>query len=121
MKIVIRHSTSRRPGGAYYIRFEPPSNFGDRIRVIPQSFGINIDAFISIDDDRARDAIRLLAQAGLIAGETGAAGLGGLLELLTRSENARHRKKLAIDDRTRVLLVITEGATDPQAWSNVVG
>jgi len=80
-----------------------------------------IDAFISIDDDRAREAMRALAQAGVIAGETGAAGLGGLLELLTGSENARHRKKLAIDDRTRVLLFITEGATDPQAWRNTVG
>jgi diaminopropionate ammonia-lyase len=83
------------------------------------SAGIN--AFISIDDDRAREAIRALARTGIVAGETGAAGLGGLLELLTGPESAQHRKELQINDSSRVLLFITEGATDPQAFADIVG
>ena len=34
----------RRPGGSYYIRFEPPSNCGKRIRVVHRSLRTNIIA-----------------------------------------------------------------------------
>jgi integrase len=34
----------RRPGGPYYIRFEPPSNLGTRIRVVHRSLRTNIIA-----------------------------------------------------------------------------
>ena len=49
-----------------------------------------IDAFIAIPDERAREAMRALARAGIVAGETGAAGLAGLIELLTGPE--KHAK-----------------------------
>ena len=47
-----------------------------------------IDAFIAIPDERAREAMRALASEGIVAGETGAAGLAGLIELLTGAENS---------------------------------
>ena len=34
----------RRPGGPYYIRFEPPSNSGTRIRVVHRSLRTNVIA-----------------------------------------------------------------------------
>jgi diaminopropionate ammonia-lyase len=80
-----------------------------------------VDAFISIDDEPAREAMRALARAGVVAGETGAAGLGGLLELLTGPSSDQHREDLHVDETTRVLLFITEGATDPQAYTNIIG
>ena len=80
-----------------------------------------VDAFISIDDERAREAMRALARSGIVAGETGAAGLGGLLELLTGPGSNQHRKDLHVDETTRVLLFITEGATDPQGYANIIG
>ncbi|HEX5547181.1 MAG TPA: diaminopropionate ammonia-lyase, partial [Ktedonobacterales bacterium] len=38
-----------------------------------------IDVFVAIDDEWAREAMRALASAGVVSGETGAAGLAGLL------------------------------------------
>lgn len=80
-----------------------------------------IDAFIAIPDERAREAMRLLAGCGVVAGETGAAGLAGLLELLTGPESASRRTALHVSDSTRVLLFVTEGATDPQAYARITG
>jgi diaminopropionate ammonia-lyase len=80
-----------------------------------------IDAFIAIPDERAREAMRALARIGIVAGETGAAGLAGLIELLTGSQNARYRKALEIDGNTRALILVTEGATDPEGYKRCLG
>jgi diaminopropionate ammonia-lyase len=71
-----------------------------------------IDAFVAIDDDRAREAMRLLAAAGIVSGESGAAGLGGLLEF---------GGQLGLTPESTVLLVSTEGATDPVGYREIVG
>jgi diaminopropionate ammonia-lyase len=60
-----------------------------------------IEAFAAIGDARAHEAVRLLAADGITAGESGAAGLAGLLAF-------RERLRLP---RT-VLVVNTEGRTD---------
>ena len=80
-----------------------------------------VDLFVAVDDERAREAMRLLAKAGVVAGETGAAGLAGLLELLRGPNQADIRKRLEITNTTRILLFITEGATDPDAYAQIVG
>lgn len=80
-----------------------------------------IDTFIAIPDERAREAMRALAAIGITAGETGAAGLAGLLELLCGQDNLQHRANLKVNESTRVLLIITEGATDPQSYAEIVG
>ena len=80
----------------------------------------SIDAFIAVSDDRARAAMRALARIGVVAGETGAAGLAGLLEVLCGSENLNRRASLSVTEETRVLLIITEGATDPEAYAEIV-
>ena len=79
-----------------------------------------IDAFIAIPDERAHEAMHALARAGVVAGETGAAGLAGLFELLTAAESARHREALEIGDHTRALVIVTEGATDPESYRRIV-
>jgi len=79
-----------------------------------------MDCFVAIGDDRVGEAMRFLAKAGLIAGETGAAGAACLLELLTGPQAEDARQRLRIDQLTRVLLISTEGATDPEAFHRIV-
>lgn len=74
-----------------------------------------INCYISISDNRAREAMRILASSGIVSGETGAAGLGGLLELLNNNMS------LNLGKDSRVLLISTEGATDPVSFRNIVG
>jgi diaminopropionate ammonia-lyase len=59
-----------------------------------------IEAFATVSDDRARQGVRLLARDGITAGESGAAGLAGLLAF---------RDQLALPPT--VLVINTEGAT----------
>jgi diaminopropionate ammonia-lyase len=79
-----------------------------------------IDAFVAVEDEQARAAMRLLAGAGVVSGESGAAGLAGLLELCEGESRtaAAHHLRLA---GARVLLLSTEGATDPAGWEAAVG
>jgi diaminopropionate ammonia-lyase len=77
-----------------------------------------IDLLVAVDDGSAREAMRLAAGSVIVSGETGAAGLGGLLELLRTEEEAR--QVLGVDERTRVLLFNCEGATDPDAYRKVM-
>lgn len=79
-----------------------------------------LDAALAIPDDAARQAMRDLATAGIVAGETGAAGLGGLTALLTGPDAAAHRAQLGLTPETSVLLFSTEGATDPGAYAEIV-
>jgi diaminopropionate ammonia-lyase len=72
------------------------------------------DAFVTIDDDRCRHAVRSLAAAGLDLGETGAAALGGLMAL-----RAEHGDELPLP--ATVLLLATEGVTDPVNFERIVG
>jgi diaminopropionate ammonia-lyase len=78
-----------------------------------------LDALLAVPDDRAREAMRLLAAEGVVSGESGAAGLAGLLALRADHEGAA--AALGLDGIATVLLVNTEGATDPAAYAEVVG
>ena len=68
-------------------------------------------AFVGIDDSRACDAIRELHELGIEAGETGGAGLGGVRAVLSGSPAVTDALGLGPD--ASVLLICTEGATDP--------
>ncbi len=78
-----------------------------------------IDLLVAVDDEPAHEAMRLAAESGVVSGETGAAGLGGLLELL-RVEGSEVRRTLGVGGETRVLLFNCEGATDPDAYRRVI-
>jgi diaminopropionate ammonia-lyase len=80
-----------------------------------------IDLLISMNDGPAREAMRLAAESGVVSGETGAAGLGGLLDLLRGDESTEEaRRVLGVDAETRVLLFNCEGATDPEGYRRVM-
>lgn len=78
-----------------------------------------IDLFIAVNDDSSREAMRALARAGVVAGETGAAGLAGLTEISQGAARAC-RELLGLSPSTRILLISTEGATDPAAYERIV-
>jgi diaminopropionate ammonia-lyase len=80
-----------------------------------------LDAVVAVADDRARQAMRDLAAAGIVAGETGAAALAGLAEATQGSGVGAARAALGLRADARVLLLCTEGATDPDAYRRIVG
>jgi diaminopropionate ammonia-lyase len=79
-----------------------------------------VDSFVAIEDEWAREGMRALAKAGVVAGETGAAGVGGLLALLTGERAHEARLSLGITPQTSVLAICTEGATDPESYRRIV-
>jgi diaminopropionate ammonia-lyase len=80
-----------------------------------------VDLFISIEDEWACKGMRRFASLGLVSGETGAAGIGGLLALLHDPTLSAARASLGINSSTRILVICTEGATDPVAYEQIVG
>ena len=76
-------------------------------------------AFVAIDDEWAIDAMRELDRYGVEAGETGGAGLGGLRAAL--GECPAVVEALGLGPHCSVLLICTEGATDPALFEKVVG
>lgn len=79
------------------------------------------DAFLAIEDDRVPQAMRLLAQEGVMAGETGASGSAGLLELTRGTASAEACSALCIGPSTRALVLVTEGPTDPESFRRLMG
>lgn len=74
-------------------------------------------AFVAIDDDRARAAMVALAEEGIVAGETGAAALGGLEAALQLDTTGA----LGLSPGGSALLLVTEGVTDPASYERIVG
>jgi len=80
-------------------------------------------AAMTIEDAAAVDALRLLAEgrhgdAPIRAGETGVAGLAGLI---AAAGDASARHALGLDTAARVLLFGSEGVTDPAVWARLAG
>ncbi|PJR09231.1 diaminopropionate ammonia-lyase [Sinorhizobium meliloti] len=78
-------------------------------------------AFVTVTEDEAKRAMRKLAfreQRPVVAGESGAAGLAGLLAV---AADPHARQSLGLNKDSRVLLINTEGATDPASYENIVG
>ncbi len=80
----------------------------------------SIDLLVAVDDEPIREAMRLAVTSGIVSGESGAAGLGGLLELLRAGEAEEARRALGVGAETRVLIFNSEGATDPTAYERVM-
>lgn len=79
---------------------------------------LGADAFVTIPDERAADAMRDLAPLGIAAGESGVAGLAGFRAI---AGDARVRAALGLGPHSRVLCIGTEGATDPEIYREIVG
>ena len=79
-----------------------------------------IDLFVSIGDEAAFDAMRMLAAEGVVSGESGASGLAGVLELARRRRNTLE-DALGLGEGSSLLVISTEGITDPVLYEQVTG
>jgi diaminopropionate ammonia-lyase len=79
-----------------------------------------IHGTVTVDDAEARGAVRELAEAGMAIGESGAAALAGLRALAGDPECAGLRESVSLGSESRVLLIATEGPTDPAAHADAV-
>jgi diaminopropionate ammonia-lyase len=81
-----------------------------------------ITAFCAIDDRAAELAVRLLHEDGLDCGETGAAGVAGLLALRERRpEGTWEPFGFAPGDAPAALVLCTEAPTDPASFARITG
>ena len=75
---------------------------------------------ITVSDSETHAAMRSLARQGLEIGDCGAATLAGLEALATDGECEDLRGAVGLGTKTRVLLVATEGASDPEGYRRIV-
>ena len=88
-----------------------------------QILATGADAFVTIEDSFANRAMRLLAEGSgndprLVVGESGASGVAALI---AACENAAARRALGLGPDADVLLIASEGATDPAIYAEIVG
>jgi diaminopropionate ammonia-lyase len=81
------------------------------------------DDFMTVSDEAAADCMRLLASPlngdpPIVAGESAVAGLAGLL---IAANHADQRAALGLGAESRVLLIGSEGDTDPELYARIVG
>lgn len=81
------------------------------------------EGFMTVEDDMAPEVMRRLANPlgddpPIVSGESGGAGLAGLLTALRDPALAQ---KIGLGKHSRVLVVNTEGATDPVVYESLVG
>jgi diaminopropionate ammonia-lyase len=82
-----------------------------------------VDDAIALPDEAAPATMRLLAQGiegdpPLISGESGCAATAGLI---AGASDAKLRATLDLDGRSGVVVIGSEGATDPETYEAVVG
>ncbi len=85
-----------------------------------------VDAFLAIDDAWAFDAMRHLASGVggdpmVRTGASGAAALAGWLALSRDPALAEMKNKVGLGPGSRILVLVTEGVTDPALFAAVVG
>lgn len=91
------------------------------LEVLPQSLA----ACVTIEDTWTREAMRRYARPDprdprVLSGESGAASLAGLLALRSEATLEVAARELGLGAHARVLLINTEGATDPEGYRRVV-
>ncbi|MGU9952229.1 MAG: diaminopropionate ammonia-lyase [Gammaproteobacteria bacterium WSBS_2016_MAG_OTU1] len=75
--------------------------------------------FITIEDALIPPVMRYMAHDMAIeCGESAAAGLAAFLAI---AANERHRRELAVNADSNILVLGTEGATDPQIYAEITG
>jgi diaminopropionate ammonia-lyase len=84
-----------------------------------------IDVFVTASDHYAEDAMRaynkgLKGDVQVISGESGAAGMAGLLALLKDPKLAGAKEFLELNKDSNILLINTEADTDPKNYKRII-
>lgn len=85
-----------------------------------------VDAFVAVDDTTVERAMRTLAKPEgddgvVVSGPAGAASLAGLTFLMQEQALSPLCSTLGVDGTSRVLIINTEGDTDPDLYRRIVG
>jgi diaminopropionate ammonia-lyase len=85
-----------------------------------------VDAFLAIDDVWSDTAVRALGRPigtdpVIAAGASGAAALGGLIALCQEPSLGDARRALGLSEASSVLVIVSEGVTDPEVWRQQIG
>lgn len=81
----------------------------------------SINLFLAIDDSWTIEAMKLLYANQIVSGESGAAGLAGLLALLHDNSLQKCKEHLGITASSTVLVFNSEGDTDPESFQAIMG
>jgi diaminopropionate ammonia-lyase len=76
---------------------------------------------VTVTDDESQQVMRDLAGLGLTIGDCGAAPLAALRAVMRDPRAYELRDRLRLGPQSRVLLVATEGASDPSHYAGVLG
>ncbi|MNE83722.1 Diaminopropionate ammonia-lyase [compost metagenome] len=83
------------------------------------------DLYISCPDYTAASGMRILGNPldgdpKVISGESGAVGLGVLYSILEHGDQHELAERLNLDQNAKILLINTEGDTDPESYREIV-
>ena len=81
--------------------------------------------YLTCSDDIARKGMRVLGNPlkgdrAIISGESGAVTLGALFDILSYPHYRAMKDKLGLGSNSKILLISTEGDTDPVAYRSIV-
>lgn len=79
-----------------------------------------INGMVTVSDAEAHAAMRELSAAGRTIGDSGASGLAALRALAGERDCAELRDAIGLGVDSRVVLIGTEGATDPEGYARRV-
>ena len=119
-----------RAGHAVTLNDPPPTlmeclRCGEASAIASPLISAAADAFVAIDDKCCARAMRRLARplgadSAIIAGASGACGLASLLAILHDETLRPVRDASGLNPASRVLVIVTEGATDPDLYDRVM-
>jgi diaminopropionate ammonia-lyase len=83
------------------------------------------DAVMTISDEYTMDAMRTLYNpkendARIISGESGAAGLAGLIKCIKDPRLSKLNEHIELNSKSRILIFNTEGDTDKESFRSIV-
>lgn len=83
------------------------------------------DYFLSADDAISAKGMQILGNplnddAIIISGESGAIPLGVLHDILSHDKNSSLKNELQLDEKSNILLISTEGDTDPDHYQKII-
>ena len=83
------------------------------------------DAVLTISDNYAKKAMKMLfspikSDKRIISGESGAAGLAGLIKCLNSKNYVDLKEHIGLDSSSRILIFSTEGNTDKDSFNSII-
>jgi diaminopropionate ammonia-lyase len=84
--------------------------------------GIGANDFLTVNEESVPSTMKMLAQGfkGDPAIEAGESAVAGLAALITARRSPEESQKLGLDESSRVYILGTEGATDPELYAQLI-